>query len=800
MKKTLTIAAMLLALAVAGGELFKPSPETIAKIKADPDYALLMRRADNYLKTARAIDPRGTYGTGRGRDIGFWPRVVGIPLSDWMEKLGFAYMITGDRKYADKGIELLVQTARDFPVSHPNIQRGMPGARGHITYGMAMGCIFFGDLMSKADLDLLADVLGGYIDDYLKHFNNPKSGLYHTANHTALNGAPAGMAALYFRDRPGFAERLEKVLSTQIGWLNHAFDPKGMYIEGYGYARYGMTPRLLIFGWLLREAGGPDIFKNPRLAKLPEALVAKLIPGTYLFDTRNDNDYTTAGLECLFLAVANQDPVAMWLWEHSEREMRTFPLNVLIAAHGTPPAKLEFDRLPKSEFFPGREFALWRTGWSDRDVMFSIESGPAVRNPSGVPAGHGQSDRGSFALYAFGDMWLPDSGYGNDPAHPQSRCNSFAHNLVLANGKGQAPRLVDGRMIRFSDSEAYGYSRSDITRAYKFNERKKRGAGARRVVRQTIFARPSGNIPAYAVVLDDFLRYGREDEFTWNVVVPNNKYITTRPGGAVLTKCEAPDRYLFSPANRPDGRAEWTIDVPADGDYALWALIRAGGAFKPASNSVWVTINDGKPICLDTNEEWWFMLSRPKEANALAPSEPVPVPVRLRAGRNRIVVSTREKEAEFYGLYLSNDNSTPFSPVRNGFLLKPADATVSGGMELRSCPAPTSADDRLEIFLSSAASEVPEFETAVYFPPNPRPPLSMQRLFSTVRAVNPYFAAVLVPLHANQAAPAVQTRRDADRVTVTVTWPDAVDTVEWPINADGSTGDATFSRQARMAR
>ncbi|MBR0460295.1 MAG: heparinase II/III family protein [Victivallales bacterium] len=816
MKKTLCCLLVACGCVVSGASLYHPSKETKAKIKADVEYQNLLRRAERELGE-KPIDPNGTYGTGKGRDVGFWPRAVGIPLIRWMENLGYAYLVSGEKKYADKGVALLVQTAKDFPVETPNIQRGMCGARGHITYGLILGTMLFEDCLTTEQKDLLEQVTKGYVKDYLKYFDDPKSGLYHTANWTALNGGPAGMACIYWRSRPEWPELLARVIDTQKGWLEHAFDEQGLYAEGYQYSRYGMTPRLITFAWLLREAGMEDLFKLPKLRKLPEALIKILIPGSQQFDDRGDSDYTTAGLECLFLAVANQDETAMWLWEHSDRVFRTFPLDYLVSAFGTPEPKLDLAKYPLSVQFKQREFANWRTGWGKDDVLFSIESGKQIRTPGGIATGHGQSDRGSFCLFAFGQKWLPDSGYGNDPGHKRSRTRSEAHNMILIDGQGEARAHVDGTMTDYFDSPAYGYSRSDVTGAYVQNIRgqKALGPAAARVVRQTVFARPTQGIPAYAVVLDDFQpQDNAEHEYTWNSVVFMDKTIRMSDGRATLRRNSIPKvfattypkpdetKVVIGTAEHPEGTVDWTISVTEEGDYAFWYLARPGGDYIPRCDSFWLVLNDNQPILLDlhaSNKDYnWQWLNRPAQANALAPSEPVAVPLRLKKGENHLKIHTRERRTELYAVYLSNDGSSPLAPSDKGIYREILDAKISGRMQVFQTDLEalltSGTTDRMELFADGVGGAV-KFSTVLFHAPNPRPPLTMQLLKGKVRAVNPYFTAVMIPLHKETPTPVVKTERTPAQITVMVQWPQATDTVTWPVNADGSTGKATFLRK-----
>ncbi len=794
--RNLRLALICLALGAGGirtdgADIFTLDAATRNKLRTSSQGQAMLAAADKLL-TVEPVSPDRDYVAKSKTNSLLWPRIVGIPLVAWMEKLGYAYIITGNRKYADKGIALLTATCRNFPVTNKKIQGGMPGARGHITYGLALGYLFFGSLMTSEQRDLIAETGKGYIDDFIRYFGDPKSAVYLAHNHIALNGAPAGILAWCFRHRSEFARRLEKVVFLLEGWINHCFDPQGLYLEGHCYARYGMVPRMMIFAWLLRGSGGKDFFKNPRLKNMPFAFVETLIPGTRLHDTRGDNDYASAGLECLFLAVANQDPVAMWLWEKSQKELKNYFLTQWLLAQGTPKGVVDFAKFPLSAYFPIREYALWRTGWQKNDVLFSIESGPYGRAPNGKGGSHAQSDKGHFCCYGLGEMWAIDSGYANDWFVQDSRSNSFAHNLVLIDGQGQVTRRVDGKMTAYSNSKDFGYSCSDLTSAYNINDSGKTGAGLRRAIRQTLFIRPSNGIPAYAVVLDDMEKDNQRHRYSWLMMVPSDKIIELNKNGAML-KCRPFREYVHTPEGAPNGRVEWKFELAKPQTVSVWVRGMAGAAYPVNSNSFWLKIDNRKPVKLELGHATscnWYLFAGPAKKKSLVSRRLVPIKFNLGPGAHKLAFTTREKEAGLAEVYLAFDASTPFNPSKNSRKLNLADASISGGMVLNKTGR--AASPRCAVYINAAS--ILKLSHDLYFPPNSHYPRIIQRLRADTVARNPYFAALLLPLPEKQKAPKVEFVRRDKILKITLKWENMTDTIKWSTGTDGKTIRPTYTR------
>ena len=789
---------LICCLALPAGDFFTPDTATIRKIAEDRRMKKLFHQAEQTLK-AKPLPADRT--VEKGTDYGLYVYYVGRTLTKWMESLGYSYMVTKNERYAGKAVELLTATCRDFPVAHPRIARGMPEEYGQVLYGIAIGCQFFSDHLTPAQKELVEKTAGGYIDAAIKAFDNPNAWYYEIHNHNGVVFGPAGIVCLQFRDRPEYGRRMKECLRFLKRWLETSIDEKGLPAEGSAYARYS-TLRVMLFAMLLREKGGEDLFKTTRLGKWPHVYIAKQIPGTRWMDTRGDGYYEQPGLECLYVAVANQDPAAEWIWENyaAHGEEAYFPIDILLEAGKRPAPALDFSKCRKAEFFPRRQFAIWRTGWSKDDVMFSMEAGPFITSSKGKGCTHAQADKGHFCLYAFGEMWAVDTGYANDiwTNRKYSRSHTFAHSCVLINGKGQAPSGnnlgVSAGTPVFEDHAAYGYAKADCTPAYRANNRKEPGAGAKHAVRDVLFARPSHGAPAYAVILDNIEKDGEKHKFTWQMMLPGNKQVKLRPGGALILSETSFPVVATTPADAEKGAAIWNVEFKNPTTCSIWGLFRAGGKFIPESDSFYLQIDEEKPFRWDFGDStipWsWTLITQKVNPKVMYQGLQRAKRFNFSEGSHSIRLMTREREAEVKALFLGETpDATPFSG--KGRFLAVEHAGISGGMVKRQASEAHSGN-RCAVFLNAAAPVKMRLDT--FCPLNPRPPAVIPRLRGDAECVNPYFAALLVPLKKEMCEPQVSfDRTQPDKVIITVRWETTVDTITWHTGKDGRTD---FRRRA----
>ena len=138
-----------------------------------------------------------------------------------------------------------------------------------------------------------------------------------------------------------------------------------------------------------------------------------------------------------------------------------------------------------SHFFPYAGQVVMRSGW-DRDALFlGFEAGP-------FGYGHQHEDKLGIVLFAYGKELLVEGGsYAYDASKWRRYVlSSYAHNVILVDGKGQVRRGLPRQQyiskkpldVHFRSDERYDYARGVYEQG--FGEREKRPA---RHVREVVF-------------------------------------------------------------------------------------------------------------------------------------------------------------------------------------------------------------------------------------------------------------------------------------------------------------------------
>ena len=396
----------------------------------------------------------------------------GRRLTGWLEALGFAYQLTGDRRFARQGVALLEAAARKLPVSDPRVAPGFAGARGDIMRALALGYDWLAEGMTADQQRLVQEVSAGYVRSILAEAESGQAWWVPNHNFVGVAAGAAGCLALNLQEAyPEEAGPWIRDCADLIwNWLDCAFDPQGAYAEGTLYGAYGLSNAVL-FADALQRSGSPEaretplLLDHPNLRQVPAFYALSLLPGEDVFDARNDADY--GGLTDPFmlrLAAAHRSGLARWLWGRCGSG--DSPLGIVWHTDLAPADPVRAG-VPRVLHFTGRGLCVFRTGWERPGVMFSLEAGRYY------PGTHNQGDKGHFTLYGLGARWAIDSGYGNNQL-PEGRAQTVAHSCVLVDGQGQALSGAglgtNGAIQAFEDHRRFGYALADCTEAYNRNQ------------------------------------------------------------------------------------------------------------------------------------------------------------------------------------------------------------------------------------------------------------------------------------------------------------------------------------------
>lgn len=326
--------------------------------------------------------------------------------------LGFAFRLTGDRRYLERGVaEMKAMAAMpDWNPSHFLDTAEM-------TLALAVGYDWFYPELSPEVRALCREAIQKKgLDRYLKAASKPgweRGG--NNWNQVCHAGMLAGALALAEDNAEQAAETVARALAG-LPFAMKVYDPDGTYPEGPGYWNYGTTFNVMAIQ-LLEAALGTDfgLAQSPGFLKAGDFMLNIMGPTRRTYNFSDCGTGTGFSPAMVWFAARTSRPELLWF----EREMlarelastrdtkgrrggdRCFPL-VLTWARDA----LE-SREPGSVNWMGRgqnPIAVLRSSWTDPNAVFlAVKAG----TPS---ANHGHMDIGSFILDADGVRWSLDLG------------------------------------------------------------------------------------------------------------------------------------------------------------------------------------------------------------------------------------------------------------------------------------------------------------------------------------------------------------------------------------------------------
>ncbi|MCK5802718.1 MAG: heparinase II/III family protein [Lentisphaeria bacterium] len=681
----------------------------------------------------------------------------GRRLTGWMETLGFAYQMTGDKRFGRKGAELLTAMVRELPVDDPRVAKSFAGARGDLMRGFAIGLDWCGEAMTESERELVENRGADYIRFLLHEASQPKTWWVPHHNFMGVAMGAAGALSLKLQKRfPDEAPQWENVCAEHVEkWFGEGFDADGAYYEGALYGHYGLTNAIL-FANALKRLGKRDLLQHPHLRQIPQFYAMSMLPGEAVFDARNDSNYGDFSDPFLLrLAAEWNDGLARWIWDRAGKTRS--PLAIIWANDVRPTAPGQ----TLAKHFKGRGLCVFRTGWKKSDIMFSVESGKyrAVT--------HNQGDKGCFTLYGLDSRWAIDSGYGNK-REPQGRDQTVAHNGVLIDGKNQGlsgcGAGTDGQILTYDWNAARGYVLCDMADAYRQNNKGWKSVPVTRALRHCFFIRPQDGLPAYAVTLDDFAVDDQPHTYDWLLHTSSTNRIEFSKRGATLRPCgPSGTGHLTTPEEAEgDGACKLSFEIREAGVYSVWARVRAGGHERAKSDSFFVSMDGGERIGWHMGSGAAWHWSRVADG---VPSTPRSFD--LTPGRHVLRFETRERQAHLDVVAVIPGEALALDDPKT-ILMEAESGVVTAPMIIVPAP-PAGQMPRLELVMAASTTIA---TSQGYYEDHPR-------LKITVEAVSPDFAAVLLPLPYNMPLPKIAFADTADIRTTTIRWANREDRIVW---------------------
>jgi len=420
---------------------------------------------------------------------GFGVSIKGVH-SQFLETLmdpAFAYVVTGDTKYADLARRALLALCQvrswtapeySYPIGFRYTGFNICASQHTQAAVFAYDCI--ANTLTEEEKALVKQTV--LEQGYAALYN-------HVVNWGDYSNRGASMArsilfagALLGHDAPGYDRVRRRATNKLLNISERYYGQSGVTREGLGYG--GVTMYALTTG-------------IPMAAKLDKTTVPQLVFGSgmhkyfdyYAWMRGNTTEhwgnlnygvdhYGGAGMRSaceLFFVRFFKDRKAQWVYDSINRAYspRDIPREVYELAWSDPDLQGEKPDLGLSKRFVGDGFTFWKTGWEYGDILFALNSGPHVR------AGY---ERNAFVLEAYGDRLALDPGWFgsyNDPAAAacgdthRHNCPTFDRKNQIANSGATVTDFITGDVIEFQAADA--------TAAYE---------GATKVQRRIAYLRP----------------------------------------------------------------------------------------------------------------------------------------------------------------------------------------------------------------------------------------------------------------------------------------------------------------------
>lgn len=505
--------------------------------------------------------------------------------------LSYAYRMTGNKQYLKKAEEELIAVSlfSDWNPSHFLDVAEM-------TMGVAIGYDWLYGNLSELNREVIKSAI------LMKGINpskgNSSNNWWLTSDNNWNQVCNAGMvygALAIQEDIPDLAEEIIDRAFQSIPIPMEAYQPDGVYPEGYGYWGYGTTFNVLFLSAIEKYLGTDrGLSSTQGFLASGDFLKHMLTPTGKSFNWADCGTGTNLNTAMFWIADRSNNPSVLWSEKRfveksnfsSFTGIRELPA-LMIWAKDIPLSKITE---PEEKFFVGQganPVAMMRSSWTDPlAVYLGFKAGsPAVN--------HGHMDIGSFVMEAENRRWAADLGMQNYESLESLgmsifgktqdaerwtifRMNTYSHNVLIIDEKQQRVNAY-AKIDKFSNAEDFMFAISDISSVYSGQlEKATRGVGIK-----------DGK---YTVVRDEIETLDKTTLVRWNMVtfsavnLGDKEATLTDDGKTLFLKVMGPDNiemktWSTAPTNNYDAENPGTImvgfecEMPANASQAFEVIL-----------------------------------------------------------------------------------------------------------------------------------------------------------------------------------------------------------------------------------
>lgn len=407
--------------------------------------------------------------------------------------LALAYLVSNDKKYAEKAKEILLNSVRGKQWSSTDemlLRKPAWRADLGLSHKCRISAIAYDgiyNMLSEAERKEIAAGLYNYgvVPGLGDWFLEPTR--IHSLNSMGHNwwtscAGMAGLLALSISNEvPQAAAAAAKFYEELPQWFAFggdelqnkpkSFDKNGGMYESINYANFGISEALLyMLAW---KNAHPDAkpLDIPELKNTPDFFMYCAYQGNKKIQSLNFGDsradITAENVMLLLYALGQKNDNMLWYLKQTEQGSnreglyRNTPLGFLYYPDTSEAP--EEPTLKESQLFADFGWATLRNAWKPDASMLAVKSGHTWN--------HSHADANSFLVYHKGENLIADGGhcwYPN-PAYREYFFQSQAHNVVLFNGEGQPANqqyegsMLDGRLTNLLDAGSIKYVLANAT-------------------------------------------------------------------------------------------------------------------------------------------------------------------------------------------------------------------------------------------------------------------------------------------------------------------------------------------------
>ncbi len=496
-----------------------PKLRELAKGKLNGLYRDLLAAAEALLKNPPSTAEPSKYPEGMTSSSPGWQkiwwgnRMRTMKVLDAAAELGYAWRLSGDRRYGETAKRLLLECSLWDPAGSSsmtyNDEVGMPYlSRFSRTYS------YIFDLLSDAEKARCREIIRirgneAYQKLYPRHFYAP----YNSHNNRMWHFL--GEAAVVFYDEiPEAADWLDAAMNVYFCVYPVWGDDDGSWHEGIWYWREYLD-RFFWWGDILHNTFDINVAAKPFFNRTGYFALYLMPPftmgggfGDLAHLERNHHALTMKSLASL-----SKNPYFQWYADRIGPAVRESSYIEFLRASRPPVAAKAPDDLPLSRCFRGNGLAFLNTDLVDakNNVQVLFKSSPT--NGTGS---HGYDANNSFLLNLGGERLLIRSGQRDNWAsnfHRNWMWETKSENNITVNSLGQkkCSRDAKGRITAFSTGERFDYVSGEAAESYEGRLNSFR--------RQILFLKPA------AILVVDSLKAPEPAIFNWHLHALNKMEI-----------------------------------------------------------------------------------------------------------------------------------------------------------------------------------------------------------------------------------------------------------------------------------